>query len=131
MRMSSTFLRTHAKDCWNRSNRLFGWKAERFYVNRKVVYHKMIIFASMKEFDINIRIKVKQEDELSAMESILLDKARQATYRSYSPYSRFSVGAAVELEDGSILTVYYQKYRDPVTGEYDQKPCILCTHWTL
>lgn len=39
--------------------------------------------------------------------------------------------ASVELDDGSILTVYYQHYRDPKTGSYDKKPCILCTRWTL
>lgn len=48
-----------------------------------------------------------------------------------SPNDDLGYPCSVELEDGSILTVYYQKYRDPVTGEYDQKPCILCTHWTL
>ncbi|AEI37304.1 cytidine deaminase [Zymomonas mobilis] len=34
----------------------------------------------------------------------LVDKARQAMKQSYSPYSGFSVGAAVLLQDGSIIT---------------------------
>ena len=33
--------------------------------------------------------------------------------------------ASVELDDGSILTVYYQKYGD------DNYPSVLCTRWNL
>lgn len=64
----------------------------------------MLIFAYMKEKEISIRFTIRQENELSAQELALLDQARQATYRSYSPYSHFSVGAAVELENGSIVS---------------------------
>ncbi|MBQ8578966.1 MAG: exo-alpha-sialidase [Clostridia bacterium] len=39
--------------------------------------------------------------------------------------------ASVELDDGSILTVYYQKYYDETTGKYDGKCSILYTRWTL
>lgn len=38
---------------------------------------------------------------------------------------------SVELDDGSIFTVYYQKYLDPKTGKYDNLPCIMGTRWTL
>lgn len=34
----------------------------------------------------------------------LIDAARKAVDRSYSPYSNFAVGAAVLAEDGSIVT---------------------------
>jgi len=34
----------------------------------------------------------------------LVDKAREATGNSYSPYSNFSVGAALLLENGEIIT---------------------------
>ena len=84
----------------------------------------MIIFACMKEFDINIRIRVKLEEELSAMERVLLDKARQATYRSYSPYSRFSVGAAVELEDGSIVEGSNQENAAYPSGLCAERTCM-------
>ena len=46
----------------------------------------------------------KAESELTSSELQLLEAARQATYRSYSPYSHFSVGAAVLLADGTIVT---------------------------
>jgi cytidine deaminase len=34
----------------------------------------------------------------------LVDAAREATLRSYAPYSGFSVGAAVRLSNGKLLT---------------------------
>ena len=57
----------------------------------------------MKELDLHLHVLVKTEDELTPQEVKLLDEARRATYRSYAPYSHFSVGAAVELADGTIV----------------------------
>lgn len=57
----------------------------------------------MKELSINIPVVFKQEDELSDEERRLLAEAKEATRRSYSPYSHFSVGAAVLLADGTIV----------------------------
>lgn len=42
-------------------------------------------------------------DELSAKDRELVQKAVEAISRSYSPYSRFAVGAAVRLSDGRIF----------------------------
>ena len=42
-------------------------------------------------------------DELSATDQILVKNAKEAARRSYSPYSQFSVGAAVLLENGEII----------------------------
>lgn len=38
------------------------------------------------------------------MDLELIEKAKQATLTSYSPYSRFMVGAAVRMSDGRIFT---------------------------
>lgn len=57
----------------------------------------------MKELNINIPVVFKQEDELDEQELQLLQEAKNATHRSYSPYSHFSVGAAVLLDDGTIV----------------------------
>ncbi len=58
----------------------------------------------MKELDLHLHVLVKQEGELTHEEVELLDEARRATYRSYAPYSHFSVGAAVALADGTIVS---------------------------
>ena len=43
-------------------------------------------------------------EELPEADRALLDAAITAVQGSYAPYSHFSVGAAVELEDGSIVS---------------------------
>ena len=58
----------------------------------------------MKDIEIKIRITLKQENELSDSERDLIEKAKQATFRSYAPYSNFSVGASLMLENGKTLT---------------------------
>lgn len=35
---------------------------------------------------------------------ILIDKAKEAMFNAYSPYSKFQVGAAILTEDGRIFT---------------------------
>ncbi|MBR6202078.1 MAG: cytidine deaminase [Bacteroidaceae bacterium] len=58
----------------------------------------------MKTIELHISVLVKKEAELTSEELRLLDEARRATYRSYAPYSHFSVGAAVELTNGTIVS---------------------------
>lgn len=57
----------------------------------------------MKKINISIDIELKRKEELSAEEQILVDKAIEATTRSYSVYSHFAVGAALMLENGDIV----------------------------
>ena len=42
-------------------------------------------------------------DELDAVDRQLLQQAIEATGSAYSPYSHFSVGAAVRLRDGTVV----------------------------
>lgn len=58
----------------------------------------------MKEFTISAHINVYQYDELGLADRMLVDAAKEASKRSYAPYSHFSVGAAVRLDDGAIVT---------------------------
>lgn len=58
----------------------------------------------MKDLIITATIKVYQPDELSAADRTLMEAAMEATGRSYAPYSRFSVGAAARLADGTVVT---------------------------
>lgn len=57
----------------------------------------------MKEFEIKVPIKEAKLDELSEMGQRLVAMAREATYRSYAPYSQFRVGAAILLDDGETV----------------------------
>ena len=52
----------------------------------------------MKELNIHINVRVYTYDELNASDRELIDAAREATFRSYSPYSHFSVGAAAWID---------------------------------
>ncbi len=58
----------------------------------------------MKNIEFKFKMVLKQADELSELEMKLIEQAKAATHRSYSPYSHFSVGAAVLLENGEIVT---------------------------
>lgn len=58
----------------------------------------------MKEKEIIIKMQELSYDELSDRQKKLVDLAREATNRSYAPYSHFCVGAAIELSNGEIVT---------------------------
>ena len=55
----------------------------------------------MKTIDISIKIGFCQQDELSEADQHLIQRAVEATGNSYSPYSRFRVGAALLLANGT------------------------------
>lgn len=58
----------------------------------------------MREMILQTSVKVYTYDEFSAEDRQLIDAARKATERSYAPYSKFNVGAAVRLVDGTVVT---------------------------
>ena len=58
----------------------------------------------MKEKQLITRIQEVQYDELDESRRHLVDLARQATKRSYAPYSKFRVGAAIALDNGEIVS---------------------------
>lgn len=53
--------------------------------------------------NITVPVEVLEYDELSAEQACLVDEARKATYRSYAPYSKFNVGAAILLGNGETI----------------------------
>ena len=57
----------------------------------------------MKELNIQIHANVYTYEELNPSDRELIDAAREATYRSYAPYSRFYVGAAARLANHAIV----------------------------
>lgn len=58
----------------------------------------------MEQKIIDTKITVCSYNELAEEEKKLVDMAKDATAGSYSPYSKFSVGAALLLENGEIVT---------------------------
>lgn len=58
----------------------------------------------MKQFNIEVLVTALQRHELTEIQLRLADAALEATHRSYAPYSHFSVGAAILLSNGQIVT---------------------------
>ncbi|MDR2774934.1 MAG: cytidine deaminase [Tannerella sp.] len=57
----------------------------------------------MRENEMEIVIKMQKTRELSPEDNRLRISAVRAAKRAYAPYSRYNVGAAVLLEDGTII----------------------------
>lgn len=55
----------------------------------------------MKELHINISYREYAMEELPENYKELVEKARGMVYHSYAPYSKFHVGAAVEMDGGA------------------------------
>ena len=49
-------------------------------------------------------VTFKSIEDLDSESKYLVHKAKEATTHSYAPYSKFCVGAALILEDGTIVT---------------------------
>ncbi|MCM1076105.1 MAG: cytidine deaminase [Bacteroides sp.] len=58
----------------------------------------------MKTFNITIPVIEARFEELTDEQKELVTLARKATYRSYAPYSKFRVGAAIRLTDGNVVS---------------------------
>jgi cytidine deaminase len=59
----------------------------------------------MKKVEINTNITVFDSlDEMTDDNILLLASAKEATFKSYAPYSNFNVGCAVKLDNGEIIS---------------------------
>ena len=59
----------------------------------------------MKEKELVINyVEYDSMEEMPAAERELMEQAMKATATAYAPYSRFHVGAAVRLADGTVVT---------------------------
>lgn len=58
----------------------------------------------MKKFEIVTPVESLAYDELSSDDKKLIDIASEAAREAYAPYSGFYVGAAILLDDGTIIT---------------------------
>ena len=57
----------------------------------------------MKNLEIKTLIRETIPEELSELDRRLVETAKQATIRSYAPYSKYQVGAALLLDNGKIV----------------------------
>lgn len=57
----------------------------------------------MKTLEIAAKIQILDETELTITQKNVIEAAKSATYRSYSPYSQYKVGAACLLDNGEIV----------------------------
>ncbi|MEI7505067.1 MAG: cytidine deaminase [Paludibacter sp.] len=58
----------------------------------------------MQKKTIESKITIYNFDELSIEDQQLINKAKEQVQKAYAPYSGFHVGAAIELENGEIIT---------------------------
>lgn len=58
----------------------------------------------METKEIICQVEVLSYEEIPERDRLLVEMARDATSRSYAPYSHFNVGAAIELDNGEIIT---------------------------
>ena len=57
----------------------------------------------MHEVQITVPVQIFAFEELSEEDRQLIEEAKAMTLTSYSPYSRFQVGAALRLADGQVF----------------------------
>ena len=57
----------------------------------------------MKDIQITVPVTEYAYGELTVAQRGLFHLARQYTFNSYSPYSHFSVGAAIRLDNGEVV----------------------------
>lgn len=58
----------------------------------------------MKKREWKVEFEEVGFEDLTSEERKLVDEAMEATRRSYAPYSNFSVGAAIALDNGETIT---------------------------
>ena len=58
----------------------------------------------MKYLKITAKVRICSYEELLSEEKIIVDRAKEATFRAYAPYSKFRVGAAALLANGEVIS---------------------------
>ena len=84
----------------------------------------------MKTFDITIPVTEASFEELSPEQQTLVTLARKATFRSYAPYSKFSVGAAILLDNGEMLSGSNQENAAYPSGTCAERTTAFYAHST-
>ena len=82
----------------------------------------------MEEINIEIRIRSLHYDELNEEDRRLIEQAKEATQRSYAPYSRFSVGAAALLANGETVSGSNQENAASPSGLCAERVVLFAAH---
>lgn len=82
----------------------------------------------MKEFTISTSIQICQYEELCDEERRAIEAAREATRNSYAPYSRFCVGAAALLHDGTLVCGTNQENAAYPSGLCAERTALFAAH---
>ena len=58
----------------------------------------------MQKKTLETNVEIYNFEELGESKQTLINKAKEQVNNAYAPYSKFHVGAAIELENGKIIT---------------------------
>lgn len=84
-----------------------------------------LLFRGMeKRKKIEIAYVIRSLAGMNEADQHLIEKAKDARLKAYSPYSNFQVGAAVLLEDSQILTGSNQENRAFPSGLCAERVCL-------
>lgn len=70
----------------------------------------------MKHEHLQLDYRLMSPEELSEADRALVEKAKEATFSSFSPYSHFRVGAALRMENGDLYCGSNQENASFTTG---------------
>lgn len=84
----------------------------------------------MRRNNITVPVTEVTFEELTDAQRRLVTLARQATYRSYAPYSHFRVGAAILLDNGEIVTGSNQENAAYPSGTCAERTAAFYAHST-
>lgn len=62
-----------------------------------------------KKISQNVCLHILEQEELDTKEVALMELAKKSLHKAYAPYSQFSVGAALLLANGEILSANNQE----------------------
>lgn len=85
----------------------------------------------MENLEITTPILSADYSELTPIQKELVDLARKSTERSYAPYSKFRVGAAILLSNGEIVTGANQENAAFPSGTCAERTACYYAHATF
>ncbi|MDJ1495841.1 cytidine deaminase [Cytophagaceae bacterium DM2B3-1] len=81
----------------------------------------------MRKINLEISVEIFDWDELSDTDKMIMRSAQEALQSAYAPYSNFHVGAAVLLEDGTIIKGSNQENAAYPSGLCAERTAIFAT----